>query len=388
MTCFLSFFSSIRHIRTLRSMAAPAAAPAAAPVIVFPQEQNNPAQWVIAATHANISLPDLVVYINALRHRETRLHHLNAKLGLAMSVLLMYQSNPPDEALRKFCSCVDTKCGLTVVVDDVYGQMLPCGHHMHTACMREHKACPVCKTPYGDVTILPTVLLAMSEVMLAANILRAGENLGRTLARYRESFADVAPNKMQPLRALVVGNGSTEDIVAMARTLATAERARLQASATDIVRRLTAELTNPNPFPMPNRTAPAPARAAHAPPASPVKRPVAAKPVSHAPSDLRTDTAMPENAVLPAPPDGKNHKYNGIVIIPSKFRGKCPGCNQEKMQNLTLVSPREVPGKPAQWVCAMCAHGVTSEDIYNSIVGSGNPEDEFADLELDASDLC
>lgn len=368
---------------------------ATAPV-AFPQEQNSPAEWSNAASRAGITLADLVVYINALRRRETELHHRHAKMNLAISVLRMYESGTPDEALRKFCSCVGDSCGLTVVVDDAdYGRMLPCGCKMHTACMREHEACPLCNVPYSnDITMMPTVLMAMSEVLLAANILRAGEHIDGTLAQYRERFTDVAPNAQQPLRALVVGQKSKEEIVAMARTLALAERARLQASAADIVRRLAVELVKPKPFPTPNRTASAPARAASvASPAvrSPVKRPAAAKSVSHAPPDLRADKAMPEGAVLPPPPDGKHHRYNGIVVIPSKFPGKCTGCGQMKVKDLTLVSPQDAPGGGGvKWLCAMCVHGVTSADIYNSLVGDNDvttaAATEFDDL-VDVDDM-
>lgn len=259
------------------------------------------------------------------------------------------------------------------------GTLMSCGCLASVAAMAtytEAALCPKCKVPFSKAQrVEKEAARNFSELSIAIDLAGAGDDkIEAAVTASRKmivGLTEVPPAEM-PFQKLVLefkgGAEEAKKIRAKARQMCIAERKRLTQRAALLgkhaLKDVQGKYQQPPPIPRDTARAGSGAAAAPAPQAQP-ERKRKADDVNMIPSNERMDEPMPEGAQL----NSRSVKVGSAWLMPTKFaKAKCPGCPSPMIANRTLVANMKEDGRN-NWVCALCAVGMTSAEAYEVAMG-------------------
>lgn len=256
------------------------------------------------------------------------------------------------------------------------GTLMSCGCLASVAAMAtytEAAVCPKCKVPFSKAQrVEKDTACKFSELSVAMDLATVKdeqiEATIKTMQAFLKNIPTVAEEDMQFQMMVMNFKGGIEEakkVRAKARLLCTQERKYLTGRAAILGVHALKDIQGKfqQPPPIPRNTARETSQAAEARPA---KRLRTDGDVNLIPSNERLDEPMPEGARL----NSRSVKVGASWLMPTKFgRSKCPTCPSPMLANRTLVANMKGEDGRNNWVCAMCAVGMTSADAFEVAMG-------------------
>jgi hypothetical protein len=354
------------------------------PLLTFPQNGEDPAQWTAMLRTSRIPAEKLLAYVYGLYARERLMGTRYHQLLVAMTYLAEgYESTAPANERCNVYKCAE--CQQSVIVDGTdTGRILACGHVMHSFCMASFctandtvaPGCPKCGVRFSPPNPDPAVQLHYCELLTAARVFSVAPE--ERAAEVQRIFVDYTANKTEltsasPVieRLILTDTQNVELIETTAREVCLRERTRLTRLAQEVARQLIPTLDGPFPFPVLPRAEASAAPAATAAPATPAYVAETRAPArfeAAMPQDLEPDVLLPEGATL------EKTRVNNHVVMSSKFAGKCKRCKRPQVPGRTVISADD-----NGFACSICVLKMRSRDVWDVVT---------CKTELDASDLC
>ncbi len=334
------------------------------PLLTFPQNGEDPAQWAAMLRTSRIAPEKLLAYVYGLYTRERLMGTRYHQLLVAMSYLADgYESTTPDNERSLVHKCAE--CQLSVIVDGTdTGRILACGHVMHSFCMASYctandtvaPGCPKCGVRFSPPNPDPAVQLHYCELLTAARVFSVAPEdrpaeAQRILADYVANKTEVTASSPAIERLIMANPQNMEEIEQTARSVCLRERERLTGLAQEVARQLIPTLDGPFPFPALPRAneASLPTAAASAAPALP--RFEAAMP-----QDLEPDVLLPEGVTL------EKTRVNNHMVMASRYNGKCKRCKRAQVPGRTIIAADD-----DGWACSICVLKLRSREVWDMV---------------------